>query len=75
VERGKEPTTPEASEQSAEVSNRVGWLGAALLAVVVGLLMAGGAVLMGLSPLNVWLIGGLCGLGAVPYILAIGAKQ
>jgi len=66
MDRGIEPRTPE---------GHIEWLEVAPCALMVGLLMAGAAMLMGLSPSDVWAISVLGGLGAVPYILAIGAKR
>ena len=53
---------------------RLRWLKACVWAVVVGLLMAGGASLFDLPGSDVVLIGVLGGLGAAAYILFYAEK-
>lgn len=75
MEGGNGSRTPQASQEPTELLSRFMWLAAPLCALMVGLLMAAWAARMNLSPFDAWLISILGGFGAVPYILAIEAKQ
>jgi hypothetical protein len=73
----QQPRTPDDSTPPSglrPIAKRLTWVVAAAWALIVGLLMAGGAVLIDVPASDVLLIGVLGGLGAAAYSLMFAVK-
>lgn len=74
----RRPTTPDDPTSPSglpPIASGLKWVAAAAWALIVGLLMAGGAALIDVPASDVLLIGVLGGLGAAAYVLMFAVKR